>query len=471
MRALTLTLAVLCACSSKPRPPPCSLDVQTDSQNCGECGNVCQGGTRCEDGVCVSTCAGLRCLAGVCVDPLTDPNHCGACGARCAAQHATPLCIAGSCTRSECEPGWYDCDGDVRNGCENDDLACRVDICGARENGFPHNCQPLAVSADGRRIVFMSGDGDYVPGDVGFTYDAFLLEVSTRQVRRLSVRSDGEPPNPQADVASCALSGDGTRVAFWHRSRLTLDDRDSSEDVHLLDLETGQLSRVIQPDFADAGVTLFPSSMSLTHDGRRIAWGVGAAQDTYSYVADVPGGAPSTHVNFGAPVLSPDGTRLGLVLLDDAGVALEPWVLDLDAGTKTRLLERRRSVAPVGSGLLTPVFSFDGRVKAFSTNQRGFSPADDAGFFTTEQVFVLGEDGGVLRAFQGTHPLLSYDGHRVAFTENGNFARGCRVFDFRLGRFVFEETGASECLALAGDGRSVVVGNSGLSGYLQWLSP
>src|SRR6516225_6845170 len=65
-------------------PPPCSdcggvcVDLQSDSANCGACGQSCGAGQRCEQGRCAATCAGLMC-DGTCVDAMNDPNNCGAC--------------------------------------------------------------------------------------------------------------------------------------------------------------------------------------------------------------------------------------------------------------------------------------------------------------------------------------------------------------------------------------------------------
>jgi hypothetical protein len=86
-------------------------DLSTDRNNCGACGAVCDGA--CIDGWCadggddVTPGAGgasvggaaLVCdpdqqaCAGQCVDPMTNPQHCGGCGVVC----ASGLCQDGSC--------------------------------------------------------------------------------------------------------------------------------------------------------------------------------------------------------------------------------------------------------------------------------------------------------------------------------------------------------------------------------------
>ena len=78
---------------------PCGdlcIDLQSDRANCGTCGNVCAAAENCLSGVCggianqqpdvLVSCAALGladCGDGVCVDLNTDHNNCGACGNAC----------------------------------------------------------------------------------------------------------------------------------------------------------------------------------------------------------------------------------------------------------------------------------------------------------------------------------------------------------------------------------------------------
>ncbi len=58
----------------------------------------------------------LRC-GDVCVDPRTDPEHCGGCWQPCAPANGEGTCSAGSC-RVACDPGWTDANGSPVDGCE-----------------------------------------------------------------------------------------------------------------------------------------------------------------------------------------------------------------------------------------------------------------------------------------------------------------------------------------------------------------
>ena len=58
-------------------------NVQTDANNCGTCGNSCNGGS-CVGGKCdCSTAAGLTLCGTTCVNLQTDASNCGSCGHQC----------------------------------------------------------------------------------------------------------------------------------------------------------------------------------------------------------------------------------------------------------------------------------------------------------------------------------------------------------------------------------------------------
>lgn len=106
------------------------VDYLTDPSNCGACGNVCGDGTCCSNGSCVSVCpAGQIFCNGVCVDPQNDPSNCGACGNTCA---EGSCCSGGACvTESACEAGEAFCDGLCRD-LQNDSQNCGTcgNVCG-----------------------------------------------------------------------------------------------------------------------------------------------------------------------------------------------------------------------------------------------------------------------------------------------------------------------------------------------------
>ncbi|MGM0559220.1 MAG: hypothetical protein ACQEVA_22735 [Myxococcota bacterium] len=95
------------------------VDRQSDPENCGACGNVCEGGKLCSSGTCVHNCPeGTRRCGDACVDLDTSEEHCGACDNRCANAGAEGFCRDGTCEDWVCQPDRLDSDGDVTNGCE-----------------------------------------------------------------------------------------------------------------------------------------------------------------------------------------------------------------------------------------------------------------------------------------------------------------------------------------------------------------
>jgi len=118
----------------------CEVDLQTDPEACGICGNVCpgppQGLPGCLRGRCVlqaclpgfADCDGL--LANGCETGVLDsPLACGRCGGACPVPpNGSAACAGGQCTLGACEAEFADCDGDVSNGCETylpgDPLSC-----------------------------------------------------------------------------------------------------------------------------------------------------------------------------------------------------------------------------------------------------------------------------------------------------------------------------------------------------------
>ena len=112
------------------------VDLQSDLDNCGACGSVCESdlvGVECRAGECVrADCpVGLEYCGAVdlCRDLSSDPAHCGACGNAC----ASGVCAGGACAPGGggCAPDQTDCGGVCVDTC------CNNDHCGACGNVCP----------------------------------------------------------------------------------------------------------------------------------------------------------------------------------------------------------------------------------------------------------------------------------------------------------------------------------------------
>lgn len=86
------------------------------------------------------------------------------------------------------------------------------------------------LSADGDVLVFATRDRQIVPGDTGRATDAFAVTLSTGAVQRLSTDASGG--DPDGDVTSVAISGDGRVAGFASfAGDLVADDGNGAMDV------------------------------------------------------------------------------------------------------------------------------------------------------------------------------------------------------------------------------------------------
>ena len=128
----------------------------------------------------------------------------------------------------------------------------------------------LAISADGRLVVFNSHAPDLVGNDTNDTYDVFVHDRSLDTTTLASVSSAGA----QGDLGSgpVAISGNGQYVSFASAAtNLVTGDTNDMSDVFVRDLAAGVTARVsVATDGTQGNSTsTFPS---LSHSGRHVAF-------------------------------------------------------------------------------------------------------------------------------------------------------------------------------------------------------
>jgi len=126
-------------CASDSGDADCAVDAGPDAapDAASACPDGCandHGTTRCVTGECAPICAaGFADCDGDpsngCETDLGTLSSCGACGSVCQLEHATAECDNELCDVASCDPGFDDCDGDPKNGCEAD--LTRPETCGA----------------------------------------------------------------------------------------------------------------------------------------------------------------------------------------------------------------------------------------------------------------------------------------------------------------------------------------------------
>ena len=142
-------------------PPQTSLSADHCGADCSSCpegraDGCLNGACRCGD---APMCEPAKtCCNGLCVDFETDTANCGGCGKDCAGvvKNADGIkCSSGKCDYVACKAGFYDCDGDRSNGCEqkSDNSHCSgcADDC-ASESLYPNTqngrCSNLQCAFD-----------------------------------------------------------------------------------------------------------------------------------------------------------------------------------------------------------------------------------------------------------------------------------------------------------------------------------
>jgi hypothetical protein len=98
------------------------VDTKSSVENCGACGNGCPQSQVCSMSACADTCgAGLTNCNRSCVDTMADSSNCGGCGTKCGQGEK---CTAGVC-KLECPVGQTSCNGKCAN-LVNDGNNCGV---------------------------------------------------------------------------------------------------------------------------------------------------------------------------------------------------------------------------------------------------------------------------------------------------------------------------------------------------------
>lgn len=190
-------------------------------------------------------------------------------------------------------------------------LVSRAAVQGNRDSGEP------ALSADGRRVAFVSAADNLLPEDKDDEPDVYVRDLGQGTIELASLRTDGT--KVARDSYAPMLSADGRRIAFASAAQLDAGaDTDTYEDVYLRDLgerKTVLVSRAtgvggVDSDADAWSATISPDGSAVAFQSRATNLGGGKATLYVRRIAD----ATTTAVGSGSiGGLSTDAACLLLV--------------------------------------------------------------------------------------------------------------------------------------------------------------
>lgn len=179
-------------------------------------------------------------------------------------------------------------------------------------------------SLDGSKIGFTSRSrADFKTGD----YDVFAMDADGSNVRNLT-------RTPDMKERGHAWTPDGRHILITEGRLVNSPLPDNDEGMYLMDIDTGAKVAVGDPK---------GRRPSLSTDGTKLVYGLGVTNQPWMglYTVDLRTGE-RTRLTFdytvpvGAPVWSPDGTRIAY-LTSRGGGNLEIHVMDADGTNATRV--------------------------------------------------------------------------------------------------------------------------------------
>lgn len=204
-----------------------------------------------------------------------------------------------------------------------------VGVGGAQANGASWG---PAISADGKKIVFVSNATNLVAGDTNDAADVFLYNRVTQTTTRLSVTAAGIQGD--GDSIDPTISDDGTIVAFSSlATTFAAADSNTNNDIYIKTLATGALQCLT---LANDGSASDDGSFlpKLSSNGRYVAFtsratnllatggDINGKQDVYVYDRQAVGGALTLVSKTATALGNGDSGQYGLDISDDGSLVV-----------------------------------------------------------------------------------------------------------------------------------------------------
>lgn len=317
------------------------------------------------------------------------------------------------------------------------------------------NSNSTSISADGRYVTFFSFATDLVTGDTNGDGDAFVKDLQTGELRRVSTDSAGAQGTGRSYAFPGAISADGRYVTFSSDApNLITGDSNGQYDIFIKDLQTGVTRRVSTDSSGGEATGGMSQRSSISADGRYVAFQSEATNlvsgDTNSefdiFVKDLhtnetrrvstsSSGAQATGGSFGSwfPAISGDGRYVTFqsdmtnLVSGDTNGQFDIFLKDLQTGETLRVSTDSSGGQATGGRSDPPSISADGRYVAFYSQATNLVSGDTNGQF---DVFIkdvqtgetrrvsLDSSGAQATGGSSEYPTISADGRFVAFASN-----------------------------------------------------
>ncbi len=323
------------------------------------------------------------------------------------------------------------------------ETTARASVTGPDAQSDGGSDEPVFTS-NGRCVVFESSATNLVPGDTNASSDIFMRRLKDGRVTKLSVGFDGAPASNGS--LSPLLSKSGRYVAFSSlASNLVPDDTNGATDVFVLDLKSGQTTRVslgpegIEGDDSSSGIALSSNGRVIafrSFAGNLVPGDTNAVSDIFVHdtkkgettrvsvstegaQADGASSAPAISSNGRFVAFSSSATNL---VAGDTNGATDVFLHDRKTGVTTRVSLGADDAQGDGPSF-APALSSNGNVVAFRSGAANLVPDDTNGLNDafvrdlklglTQRVSV-GTDGaqGNGTSFE---PAISSNGRAVVF--------------------------------------------------------
>ncbi|MFF3373206.1 TolB family protein [Streptomyces sp. NPDC002680] len=348
------------------------------------------------------------------------------------------------------------------------------------------------LSDDGRFAAFATFGATIVPGDTNGDSDAFVRDLRTGKVTRVSVASDGTQ-STGGDTHTARISGNGRYVVLTSDATNLVDwggkppTGFSHEDVYVHDRRTGRTERVSTTP--DGGTANAYGSVGISDDGRYVAFNApiarmegGTSYYLAAYVTDRRTGKV-TRISHEHPEwtvystgISGNGRYVEYNIRHPRGGRSELMVFDRRTGKEEQAnVDSAGSPSQADASAVGGSLSDDGRYIAFSSLTDLVGDPTPNGFYLyvrdlrTDVTRRIQHDGPGERSLSGN--LLSGDGRYLAYnfpvrTPAGDFVDNVYLHDLRTGTtrlvsktvtggIATEPTGYSAPSSLSRDGRLV----------------